>query len=261
MNLKQKVVLITGASDGIGAACARSFLRRGASLSLTARSEEKLRRVGPEDALRITGDLTVPAVRHRVVAATLDRFGRIDVLVNNAGVGMYSPSLATPDHAVRAMFELNFFAALDLIRMVEPPMRAQGGGVVANVGSMAGKIPLPWLTLYSASKYALGSLTDALRMELRGSGIHFLTVCPGYVKTDFGAHMLHGRAPWSVRPGGRFSVTADECAEAVARGVERRARTVVTPAIGWLFIALARVLPGLVDRFMGRMYSSPQTAP
>ena len=259
MRIDGKVVLITGASEGIGAACAQSFRRRGAKLSLTARSEDKLRRVGGEDAVIVAGDLTDVRTRQRVVDQTLERFGRIDVLINNAGVGLYSPAWSASIEQARALFELNFFTVLEMVHLVAPPMKAQRSGVIVNVSSIAGKVTLPWFTLYSASKYALGSLSDGLRMELRRDGIHVMTVCPGYVQTGFQSHVLAGSPPDSVRRSRTFVITAEQCAEAIARGVERNARTVVTPRAGWLFILMERILPGLVDRQLERLQERYQS--
>jgi short-subunit dehydrogenase len=154
---------------------------------------------------------------------------------------------------VRRMFELNLFAPLGMAQLVAPHMRAQHSGTIVNIGSIAGKVTLPWFTLYSASKYALGSWTDGLRMELRSHGIHCMTVCPGYVQTDFQKHVLAGQPPPKIQQGNQFKITAPQCAEAVVRGVERGARTVVTPATGWLFVMAERLLPSLVDSRLAAM--------
>jgi short-subunit dehydrogenase len=254
MKIDGKVVLITGASQGIGAACAREFRRHGARLSLTARSEDKLKEVTDADALVTAGDLTNAAARSRVLERTIERFGRIDILINNAGIGLYAPAWKAPLDEAHAMFELNFFAPLAMIQLVTPHMREQKGGMIVNIGSIAGKVALPWFTLYSATKFALGALTEGLRMELADDGIRTMVVCPGYVKTDFQAHALAGQAPDRLLKGRKFAITPEQCAEAVARGVERDARTIVTPAAGWALIALQRLFPSLVERQMRKIY-------
>ncbi len=251
-------MLITGGSEGIGAACAAAFRQRGAKLALTARSEEKLRQVAAADDLVVAGDLTDPALRRRVVELTLQRFGRIDILLNNAGVGLYAPSWRAPLAEVRAMFELNVFALLDMLQLVVPHMRERRSGAIVNIGSIAGKVTLPWFTTYSAAKYAVGSLTDGMRMELRADGIHAMTVCPGYVRTGFARHVLAGDPPDSVRRAKTFSITAEECAKAIARGLERDARVVVTPASGWALVIGARLFPNTVDRILERLYHAQQ---
>src|SRR6185436_14797721 len=146
MQIDGKVVLITGASEGIGAACAREFRKRGARLSLTARSEDNLKKVGGAEAAVTAGDLTDPDVRRRAVDRTIERFGAIDILVNNAGIGLYAPAWQAPLNEAHDMFELNFFAPLAMIQLVVPHMRQSGGGMIVNIGSIAGKVTLPWFT-------------------------------------------------------------------------------------------------------------------
>ena len=252
MRIDGKVTLITGASAGIGAACAAEFARAGAKLSLCARSEEGLRGAGGEQALITAGDLTDESMRRRAVERTLERFGAIDILINNAGSGLYIPSWEAPEAEVRRMMELNFFALLGMIRLVVPHMRTGGGGTIVNVGSIGGKIVLPWMTVYSASKYAVGALTEGLRMELRRDGIRTMLVCPGYVLTEFQRRSV-GEPPPAVVAGRRFAITAARCAADIRRGVERDARTVMSPAIGWLAVAAARLVPRAVEARMARM--------
>jgi short-subunit dehydrogenase len=247
MRIDGRVVLITGASEGIGAACAAAFRKRGARLSLVARSSDKLRAAGGPDALITAGDLTIPEVRQAAVTATLDRYGAIDILINNAGMGLYDPAWNAPLADARSLFELNFFVPLALTQLVAPHMRERRSGVIVNVSSVAGKVTLPWLTLYSASKYALCSLTDGLRMELKKDGIHTIGVCPGYVKTGFQDHALGGDPPAKIARSKQFAITPEQCAQAIARGVERGARTVMAPRSGWLLVLAERLFPSLVD--------------
>jgi short-subunit dehydrogenase len=254
MQIDNKVVVITGASEGIGAACVSAFRRRGARLSLTARSQEKLECVAGSDALVTAGDLLDESTREAVIDRTLTRYGRIDILINNAGVGLYQPAYRADFAAVRAMFELNLFAPLDLIQRAVPHMKQSGGGAIVNVGSIAGKMTLPWFTLYSASKYAVGSLTDGLRIELRRHGIHAMTVCPGYVKTRFQRNVLFGQPPDLTGWNQKWAITPAKCAEDIARGLERNARTVVTPKSGWILIALERLFPSVVDHRLESIY-------
>ncbi len=256
MQIDGKVIVITGASEGIGAACAREFRKRGARISVTARSAEKLKEIAGEEMLVTAGDITKNEVRRHVVEATLEKFGAIDVLINNAGIGLYAPSWQTPLDDARAMFELNVFAPLAMIQLVAQQMRERRSGMIVNIGSIAGRVTLPWFTLYSASKFALGSITEGLRMELRRDGIRTMTVCPGYVSTGFQAHALVGRPPERLLKGKKFAITAEQCARAVARGVERDARTVVTPAIGWGLIAAQRLFPALVESQMVKIHAS-----
>ena len=255
MQLDGKAILITGASQGIGAACAAVFRRRGARLALTARSADLLAQVaGPEDVI-VPGDLTDAAVRRLAVDRALEKFGAIDVLINNAGIGLYAPTWQAPLDQVRAMFELNVFVPLEMIQLVAPHMRARRSGTIVTVSSIAGKMILPWFTLYSATKYAAGAMTEGLRMELRHDGVRTMVVCPGYVKTGFQSHVLAGRPPERLQRGKPFAITPERCAEAIARGLERDARTVVTPAIGWVAIAMQRLFPSLMEAQLARIYN------
>ena len=248
MRIDSRVVLITGASEGIGAACAEAFRKRGARLALVARSEEKLRSAARENDLAIPADLLQDADRRMVVERTIEHFGRIDVLLNNAGVGLYAPAHSAPMHEFRRMLELNLIAPVDLIQRAVPYMKRQRSGAIINVGSIAGKVTLPWFTLYSASKFAVGSLTEGLRMELRSYGIHTMVVCPEYVRTRFQQNVLYGEPPALAGRTREWAITPEQCAQDIVRGLERNAHTVVTPKSGWALIALKRILPSLVDR-------------
>jgi short-subunit dehydrogenase len=259
MQFSGQVALITGASEGIGAACARELRRRGAKLALIARNKAKLLQVAEPGELVIAGDLTDAATRRRAIRETEAHYGRIDVLVNNAGVGLYAPAWQAPMDQVRQMFELNVFALLDMTQMAvagvdAPGMKQRRTGTVVNVSSIGGKVPLAWFTAYSGTKFAASSITSGLRMELKQYGVHIMDVCPGYVKTGFQQNTLAGAAPDQLWRARRFSITAEECARALADGVERRARTVVTPWMGRLLMAGFAVMPGVMEHYMERMY-------
>jgi short-subunit dehydrogenase len=256
VTIRDKVVLITGASKGIGAACAAAFANRGAILAVAARSKDELERVAGRDGLALAGDLTDPEFRVRAVDDTIAQFGRIDVLVNNAGVGLYAPSWSAPVEEARAMFELNVMTAVAMTQLVIPAMRARRSGSIVNVSSIGGTIPLPWMSLYSATKFALTGWTDGLRMELSGDGIHVMNVSPGYVKTDFHDHAMGGSPPEGLRRTKKFGATAEQVAEAIVSGVEREARSVVTPGIGRWFSALYRIAPRIVEWQMMKMNRS-----
>lgn len=256
MQIENKVVLITGASQGIGAACAAEFARRGAKVALTARSEAGLRRAAESagaDTLILPADLLEEAQRRAVVARANERFGRIDILINNAGCGLYTPSWNVPMEEARRLMELNFFVPLAMSQLVAPEMRQRRTGFIVNVGSIAGKVTLPWMTLYSVSKYALNSLTEGMRMELMAAGVRTMIVCPGYVKTAFQQNVIAGKPPESVIRGRRFAIEAAVCAKAIRQGVERDARTVVTPRAGWMLAAASRLFPALMEGRLARM--------
>ena len=244
-SLKGKVVIVTGASEGIGARLTRALQQQGAHLCLTARNEARLSAAAEPADLVIPGDITLDSVRSAVIAKTVERWGRLDILINNAGRGSYYTASATPLDEARAVFELNFFAPFALSQLAAPHLR-QSHGTVVNVSSIAGQISLPWLPVYSASKFALAAITSAQRTELRRDGVNVIGVFPGYVNTDFQAHATGPKPPRRVVQGKRFSVSAEACANAIIAGILRRKQTVVTPRTGWLLVWANRFFPAFI---------------
>lgn len=241
-SLTGKIVLVTGASEGIGEALVYGLHQRGARVALVARNEHRLAQHAAPGDLTIPADLTSEAARVRVIEATLAHFGRLDVLINNAGRGSYFPALDTPLPEAHALFELNFFAPFHLAQLAAPHLRAVQGTIV-NVSSIAAQISLPWLPLYSASKSALAALTSTQRMQLRPDGIHVMCVFPGYVNTAFQDHAAGSKPPDSVVKGKKYAVSAAECAEAILSGIEHRRHTVITPKAGLIPVLIARLFP------------------
>ncbi len=140
-------------------------------------------------------------------------------------------------------------------------MIQQGGGAVVNVSSIAGQVTLPWLTLYSATKHALNSFGDGLRTELAPHNIHVMTVCPGYVRTKFQQNILSGKAPDLGEAARRWAITPERCAADLVKGLERNARTVVTPASGWLLVALHHLFPRLIGWQFEKIYKRDHMEP
>jgi len=189
--LNQQTILITGASSGIGEATARRLVRGGACVALAARRAERLAALCAEidsagkQTLVLAGDITVSADRRRWVEATLQRFGRIDGLVNNAGFGQRGPIEQVELAAIRRNFETNVFALLGMAQLVAPVMRAQGAGRIINMGSVAGRVARPMSSVYDATKHAVEAFTDGLRGELKPFGIDVVLVRPGFIMTEF----------------------------------------------------------------------------
>ncbi len=251
-SFKDKVVIVTGASEGIGAHLAAVLQKRGAHLSLIARNADKLAAVAAPGDLVVHGDLTDDSVRANLIAQTVSRWGRIDVLINNAGRGSYYAASNAPLDEARALFELNFFVPLALAQLAAPHLRRTRGTLV-NVSSIAGQISLPWLPVYSASKFALAAITSAQRTELKRDGVHVMGVFPGYVDTDFQTHASGPRPPDLLVRGKRFAVSAGECAEAIVAGIAHRKRMVVTPRAGWLLVWANRFFPNFIESRMERV--------
>jgi NAD(P)-dependent dehydrogenase (short-subunit alcohol dehydrogenase family) len=190
-NLAGQVVIVTGASAGIGEATVRRLARGGAKIVLTARRQDRLdalaRELDPTGAnvLAFAGDITSDADRRALVDAALAKFGRIDGLVNNAGYGTRGPVEIVPVDLVRKNYETNIFSLIALTQLVIPLMRAQGGGCIVNIGSVAGRIARPLSSIYDSTKHALEALTDGLRGELKPFGIRVSLVRPGFIVTEF----------------------------------------------------------------------------
>ena len=180
----ERVWLITGASSGFGRAIAEAALERGDSVAVTARRTDALSELGPTDRVHsVALDVTDAAGRDAAVAEAADRFGRIDVLVNNAGRTQVGAVEETTDEELRSLFDLHFFAPAALTRAVLPHMRRQGGGAIVQISSVGGQVTAPGFGAYCATKFALEGLTEALRDEVAEFGIRTLIVEPGAFRT------------------------------------------------------------------------------
>ena len=189
--LNNKVVIVTGASAGIGEAAARRLAREGATIVITARRAERLEQLRTEieatggRALAIAGDVTSQVDREHLVQETIGAFGRVDGLVNNAGYGQRGPIEMVPVEAIRQNFETNLFSLIALTQLVIPVMREQGSGRIVNISSVAGKIARPLSSVYDATKHALEAVSDGLRGELEQFGIKVVVIEPGFITTEF----------------------------------------------------------------------------
>ena len=229
--MDQKVVVITGASAGIGAALAELLSQRGASLALVARRAEALREVANrcgDRALPIVADVTDRDEVRRVVEESLARFGQIDVWVNNVGQGITRPPSQLTDEDIDYIVRVNIKTAMYGMQEVLPHFKERGAGHVINISSMLGRIPFAvFRSAYSGAKHFLNSLTANFRAEVQEThpGIQFSVVSPGVVRTDFGLNALHG-GPDSRQLGN--SQSAEEVAEVIAEVIESRRPDVYT---------------------------------
>ena len=250
--LENKVVIVTGASSGIGAAIARLFAAEGASLALASRAIGKLESLasalGPR-AVALETDVTDPARVQEMTRRCVERFGRIDILVNNAGVGMYGGIVETPLARFQQLIATNWLGPVYAIQTVVPHMRQQGGGQIINVSSIVGKVVIPWMTAYGSTKFALNALSDGLRMELRQDRIQVISVCPGQIRTPFPDNAFKNPDSQSFHPGG---ISPERVAKAVLRASLRGSREVVVPASSRGFWWVHSLFPGLLDWMMAR---------
>ncbi len=258
MELAGKIVVVTGASMGIGEAIAKSFADRGTSVVLLSRDAGRVEaargRVGHgERTLALACDVRHREDIDRAIGLTLHHFQRIDVWVNNAGHGLLDSVAEMDLAACREMFETNFFGAVAAMQAVIPIMRQPGGGTIINISSVAGHIPLPFHAAYSASKFALNGMGKAAGVELKKDGIHVLTVCPGYVRTGFSENAVRGKELKRVRPGSVRGITPERVARATMNGYLRQKREVIVPWTMHIPVKIYQLFPGLVEWAMGRM--------
>jgi short-subunit dehydrogenase len=240
----QKVALVTGASRGIGAATARELARRGCALVLAARSEDDLTRLAGDltrrgtPALPVATDMADVDQVSRLADAALTRFGRVDVIVHNAGIGDKNRRLfeeSDPAYT-RRMLDVNLANPIALTRRLLPQMLERRRGSIVFVASVAGHISLPMSTIYSATKSGLRGFAGSLRRELLSTGVNVSVIAPGFIDTAMTANLrpLPMPGPESV-------------ARKIADLVEQPRREVVTPGFYQLGIAIERWFPALVD--------------
>ena len=258
IDVSEKVVVITGASMGIGEAIAKLLADEGAKVVLLSRNagraEAARERIGhTEKTLALSCDVRNREEIDRVVGLTLHHFQRIDVWINNAGHGLMDTVAHVDMTACRETFDTNFFGTVACMQAALAVMRQQGTGAIINISSVAGHIPLPFHAVYSATKFAMNAFGKAANVELKGSGIHVMTVCPGYVKTDFGANAVKGNDAKTVRPSSVRGISVQRVARAVLRGYLKQKREVVVPWTMHPAIKVYQLFPGLVERTMAKM--------
>jgi len=243
---------------GIGEAIAKLFADEGASVVLLSRDAARVEaarvRVGQgERTAAFTCDVRHTEDIDRVLALTLHHFQRIDVWVNNAGHGLRDSVARMDLAACREMFDTNFFGSIAAMQAVIPVMRKQGGGTIINISSVAGHLPMPFHAAYSATKFALNAIGKGADVESKKEGIRVLTVCPGYVQTEFSKNAVYGNEVKNVRPGGVKGITAERVARATLRAYTKQKREVIVPWTMHLPVKLYQMFPGLVEWAMGKM--------
>ncbi|HET9952176.1 MAG TPA: SDR family NAD(P)-dependent oxidoreductase [Candidatus Eisenbacteria bacterium] len=261
MNLRGAVVLLTGASGGIGRAAAAGLGAKGARVALHGRNESALRetaeavlRAGGEAHVLI-GDLRKPEESLRAAAAAKERFGRIDALVNNAGLAHYRRIDESSDAEIEEQVELNLLGTIRMTRAALPSLLESKGAIVV-MASFAGRLAVPYYGYYSATKYALVALGEAWRRELGPRGVKVTTIMPAAVETRFldkaGRDRALGRGPAGI------VLAPDRVGAAVVRALERHPAEIYLPRGHRLFALLDVAFPGLSDRILrGLMRYSP----
>jgi short-subunit dehydrogenase len=250
-----KTVIITGASAGIGAATARAFAAAGANVVLAARSQDKLAALArelPGRPLAVPTDMASRPAIERLVAAAVATYGGIDIVINNAGIGLAAPVGALDQADLTAALAVNLLGPLALTQVALPHLRARGRGQLIFISSVVGLRALPYLGGYAATKAALDRLTEALRVELRGSGVAVTLVRPGSTRTGFADNRL-GRGRERRRVNAR-AASPEQVALAIVRAAIREPRVAYVTLADRLTVGFSLLAPRLADWMLGRSF-------
>ena len=252
------VMIITGASSGIGAATARRVARDRVRLTLAGRREDRLRGVARDveqlqsEALIVPTDVTNRADIRRMAQSTLDRWGRVDVLVTNAGVPYDEPLVDLDPDKVRAEVQVNLIAPIECTQAVLPVMLRQKSGHIINIASLEGLIATPGSSVYCATKFGVFGFSDSLRRQLLGTGIHVSAFCPGYPPSELTPRLkahVEGGPDAPHHPG---LMPTDYVADQIARLVRHPRRLVVLPRSWSVLVLVAFLFPGMADVLVSR---------
>lgn len=266
--MKNKVVIITGGSSGIGKALAEVFGNNGSKILITGRNEKDLDVTIGE--LRKKG-ITIDKFRadvsreedNRLMAEfAIRKFGTIDILINNAGISMRALFDEVETEVIRKIMEINFFGVIYATKYCLPEIKKQKGSVV-GISSIAGFRGLPGRTGYSASKFALNGFLEALRTELLYTGVHVLTACPGFTASNIRMRALtgDGSAQNESPRDEEKMMTSEECAQHIYGATVRRKRSLILTSQGRLTVFLNKWLPALADKMVYKVMAKESNAP
>lgn len=254
---KDKVIWITGASSGIGEALALEFARQEARIILSARREDELKRVAKEtklpelDVMILPFDLSNTTNASALTAQIINKFGRIDILINNGGWSQREEAIKTDEATERKIFEINYFSAVHLSKAVLPYMFKQKGGQIVVISSIAGKFGFYLRSTYSATKHALHGYFESLRLETEAKGIKILMVCPGKIKTNISINATtsngaHGKMDESHEN----AMSAEECAKQIIKGIVNSEEEIFVGGKELLAVKIKRFFPKLFGKII-----------
>jgi short-subunit dehydrogenase len=258
MKLKDKVVIITGASSGIGKSLAYEFAGRGANLVLAARQyvtlcqvTEDIERKFAVKAVAVACDVSIEADCALLIKQALLTFGKIDILINNAGISMRALFTDADLGVLKTLMDVNFWGTVYCTKHALPELLKTKGSIV-GVSSIAGYKGLPGRSGYSASKFAMNGFLDALRVENLKTGVHIMTACPGFTSSNIRNAALNktGEKQRESTLNEQKMMSPDEVARKIADGVEARTRTLVMTGEGKLAVMLSKLIPGILDKLV-----------
>jgi dehydrogenase/reductase SDR family member 7B len=266
--MQGQVVIITGGSSGIGKALAFAFGKRGAKIVITGRKIEPLQDVSNElskahiDNLLVVADVSVETDNEKVVSQTLEKFGKIDILINNAGISMRSMFDEVEMEVIRKVMDINFFGTVYATKAALPHILQTKGSII-GISSIAGYRGLPVRCGYSASKFAMNGFLEALRTELLHSGVHVLTACPGFTASNirFAALGKDGTVSGETVRDEQNMMSAEEVAERIVEATIKRKRELILTLQGKLTVFLNKWLPSLADKLVFNTLAKEKDSP
>jgi short-subunit dehydrogenase len=268
MKLNDKIVIITGASSGIGKAMAIEFAGRGAHLVLAARQYVALCELAQSleqhyqiRAVAVQCDVSVEEDCDHLIKQTLFTFGKIDILINNAGISMRALFKDADLKVLKTLMEVNFWGTVYCTKFALPHiLKTQGS--IAGVSSIAGYKGLPGRSGYSASKFAMNGFLDALRVENLKTGVHIMTACPGFTASNIRNTALakDGSQQGESTLEEDKMMSAEEVAKIIADGVENRCRTLIMTGRGKLTVLLSKFFPALLDKLVYNVFAKEKDA-
>lgn len=268
MKLKDKIVIITGASSGIGKALAEEFAQQGANLVLAARQyvtlceiTQNLEKQYNIKALAVQCDVSVEEDCAHLIKQAITTFGKIDVLVNNAGISMRALFRDVDLKVLKTLMDVNFWGTVYCTKYALPEITKIKGSIV-GVSSIAGYKGLPGRIGYSASKFAMNGFLDALRVENLKTGVHIMTACPGFTASNIRNTALakDGTQQGESTLHEEKMMTAEEVATLIVKGVENRQRTLIMTGQGKMTVTLSKFLPGLLDKLVYNVFAKEKDA-
>ncbi|WP_161890724.1 SDR family oxidoreductase [Pontibacter russatus] len=266
--MKDKVVLITGGTSGIGKALAISFGRAGAKVAFSGRNPQGLAQTSQElaaagiDNLAIQADVSVEEQCAQMVQQVIDRYGGLDVLINNAGISMRALFEEVDLDVIRKVMDINFWGTVYSTKFALPYILERRGSII-GISSIAGYRGLPARTGYSASKFAMHGFLETLRTELLHKGVHVMVACPGFTASNIRNTALAANGQQqgeSPREEGNM-MTAEEVAERILKATQQRKRDLVMTFQGKLTVFLNKWLPGLTDKLVYNVMAKEKDSP
>lgn len=266
--MKDQVVIVTGGSSGIGKACAFEFGRNGSIVVIAARNAKNLAEAEADlkkegiDCLGVQADVSQETDCQKIITETVNKYGKIDVLVNNAGISMRAVFADLDLSVIKNLMDINFWGTVYCTKYALPELLKSKGSVV-GVSSIAGYVGLPGRTGYSASKYAMKGFLDALRSENRKTGVHVLVACPGYTESNIRktALVADGSTQGETPMDEKKLMSSEEVAQHIYNAVVKRERDLVLTTQGKMAVLLSRLFPKLTDKMVYNTVSKEPGSP